>query len=46
MADRQVWDRVTRLLRQTSLCGLGGGLCEFATSVDRHYTEEWNAWWS
>ena len=46
VADRQVWDRVTRLLRQTSLCGLGGGLGEFAASVDRHYTEEWNAWWS
>ncbi len=46
VADRQVWDRVTRLLRQTSLCGLGGGLGEFAASVDRHYPEEWNAWWS
>jgi formate dehydrogenase iron-sulfur subunit len=37
---RQHWDELIAALRQTSLCGHGGGLAEFALAIQRHFPEE------
>jgi NADH:ubiquinone oxidoreductase subunit F (NADH-binding) len=38
--DKKDFDEVISALAETSLCGLGTGLAEFATSVSHHYKEE------
>ncbi len=42
-ADASEFDEVIEALRLTSLCGLGGGLAEFADSIRRHFSEELRA---
>jgi NADH:ubiquinone oxidoreductase subunit F (NADH-binding) len=37
---RADWDDIVSALGRTSLCGLGGGLGEFAKSLSLHYEEE------
>lgn len=37
------WDEIVTALAQTSLCGLGTGLAEFAQSITWHYAEELKA---
>jgi formate dehydrogenase iron-sulfur subunit len=37
---RERWDALVSALEQTSLCGHGSGLAEFARSIERHYPEE------
>jgi NADH:ubiquinone oxidoreductase subunit F (NADH-binding) len=41
--DAQAWDELRSALRRTSICGHGGGLAEFADSVERHYPDELRA---
>lgn len=36
---RERWDALVAALEQTSLCGHGTGLAEFARSIERHYPE-------
>jgi NADH:ubiquinone oxidoreductase subunit F (NADH-binding) len=38
--DGTTFERIVCALRETSLCGHGGGLAEFAGSVSRYYREE------
>jgi NADH:ubiquinone oxidoreductase subunit F (NADH-binding) len=38
--DERAFERILSALRETSLCGHGGGLAEFADSVSRYYREE------
>lgn len=40
---REEWDDTVSALAHTSLCGLGGGLAEFAQSLSRHYPREISA---
>jgi len=40
VATRQEWEEITAALRQTSLCGHGVGLGDFAESVRAHYEKE------
>jgi formate dehydrogenase iron-sulfur subunit len=37
---REHWNDLIAALKQTSLCGHGGGLADFALSLERHYPEE------
>jgi formate dehydrogenase iron-sulfur subunit len=37
---RQQWNALIAALQQTSLCGHGSGLAEFARAIERHYPEE------
>ncbi|HSA58833.1 MAG TPA: NADH-ubiquinone oxidoreductase-F iron-sulfur binding region domain-containing protein [bacterium] len=37
---RADWEDIVSALGRTSLCGLGGGLAEFAKSLSRHYPKE------
>lgn len=39
-ADRQRWHELVGALANSSLCGHGRGLAEFAQAVERHYPEE------
>jgi formate dehydrogenase iron-sulfur subunit len=39
-ADRDTWAAVIHALAQTSLCGHGRGLAEFARSIERYYPED------
>jgi len=38
--DRQAWEQKVVALAQTSLCGHGRGLAEFARSIERHFPQE------
>lgn len=42
-ADRREFERIVAALHETSLCGLGTGLAEFAQSVMRYYHKELDA---
>ena len=40
VSDRAEWESIVHALADTSLCGHGSGLADFARSVIRHYGEE------
>jgi NADH:ubiquinone oxidoreductase subunit F (NADH-binding) len=40
VSERQEWFDIVAALAQTSLCGLGSGLAEFARSIQRYYAKE------
>lgn len=42
-SDGPSFDEMVEALRLTSLCGLGGGLAEFASSIQRHFPKELRA---
>lgn len=40
-AEEQEFESIVKALADTSVCGLGTGLADFARSALRHYAEEW-----
>jgi NADH:ubiquinone oxidoreductase subunit F (NADH-binding) len=39
-AMQQEWSQIVRALQLGSLCGFGGGMADFAMSIDRYFGKE------